>query len=191
MSEISSIVVSSDSEYMLSLAKEHGVEAHQRPVEYCDERTKSFGEVVRYICSNVSGEHILWATCTSPLVYPALYSQAIVQYECALREGYDSLISVRPFKEYLWDENGPINYQAELKHVPSQQLPDWNLVTNGIFLLPRECAVEWAYFFGRNPYKFKISKFASVDIDDELDLLQAEAWLNSYYQKFEKTSEES
>lgn len=31
--EISSIVVSSGSEYMLSLAKEHGVGTHQRPVE--------------------------------------------------------------------------------------------------------------------------------------------------------------
>lgn len=42
--EISRIVVSSDSDMMLAMAKERGVMTHKRSPEYCDEKTKSFGK---------------------------------------------------------------------------------------------------------------------------------------------------
>ena len=51
--EISRIVVSSDSDMMLAMAKERGVMTHKRSPEYCDEKTKSFGEVVRHVAENV------------------------------------------------------------------------------------------------------------------------------------------
>lgn len=47
--DIDRIIVSSDSDVMLEMAKENGVETHKRAPEYCDEKTKSFGEVVRHI----------------------------------------------------------------------------------------------------------------------------------------------
>ena len=62
--EISRIVVSSDSDMMLSMAKSAGALTHKRAPEYCDEKTKTFGEVVRHVAESVGGEHILWATCT-------------------------------------------------------------------------------------------------------------------------------
>lgn len=178
--EISHIVVSSDSDYMLGLAAEHGALTHKRPVEYCDEQTKTFGEVVRFVCSAVEGDHILWSPCTSPLIPPHIYSQAIAQYGKALKEGYDSLMTVELFKHYLWNEKGPVNYELGLKHVPSQQLPNLYMVTNGILLSPRMKAIEWAYFYGENPYKFVLEKYAALDVDDELDLLQAKAWFDAY-----------
>lgn len=48
VTEVSGIVVTSDSEYMLQLASQHGVAIHRRPVEYCDEVSRSFGEMVKY-----------------------------------------------------------------------------------------------------------------------------------------------
>lgn len=68
--EITRIVVSSDSDMMLAMAKDVGADTHKRAPEYCDEKTKTFGEVVRHIAESVDGETILWATCTSPLVFP-------------------------------------------------------------------------------------------------------------------------
>jgi N-acylneuraminate cytidylyltransferase len=76
----------------------------------------------------------------------------------------------------MWDENGPINYELGLKHVPSQQLPDMFFPTFGITLAPRNNMINWNYFHGTNPYKFVISKKESIDIDDELDMLVARAW---------------
>ena len=51
--EITSIVVSSDSDVMLAMAKAAGAETHKRAPEYCDEKTKTFGEVVRHIAESV------------------------------------------------------------------------------------------------------------------------------------------
>lgn len=176
--EISKIVVSSDSDMMLSMASSVGAEVHKRAPEYCDEKTKTFGEVVRHIAESVDGDDILWATCTSPLVFPKDYSAAIEKYYVALDQGYDSLMSVESFKRYIWNEEGPLNYELGLKHVPSQQLPTLYFVTDGILIAPRHKMIEWAYFHGRNPYKFIVDKRTGCDIDDGLDLACARAWLD-------------
>ena len=174
--EISQIVVSSDSELMLEMALASGVKAHKRTIEYCDEKTKSFGEVVGHVAESVLGDHILWATCTSPLVTAETYSKGIDAYFYGLKEGYDSLVSFETVKRYMWDDNGPVNYELGLKHVPSQQLPDIYFPTFGVTLAPREKMIEWNYFHGTNPYKFMINKLESLDIDDGLDMACARAW---------------
>lgn len=176
--EISNIVVSSDSDIMLSMAASAGVQTHKRAPEFCDEKTKSFGEVVRHIAENVEGDDILWATCTSPLVFPKDYKAAIETYYKALQNGFDSLMSVESFKRYIWNEDGPLNYELGLKHVPSQKLPTMYFVTDGILMAPRIKMIEWAYFHGRNPYKFIVNKRTGCDIDDGLDLACARAWLD-------------
>jgi len=176
--EIISIVVSSDSEIMLEMASSLGVMTHKRAIEFCDEKTKTFGEVVAHICENVSGDDILWATCTSPLVFPKHYSRAIQLYYNALKEGYDSLVSMEEFKRYLWDDNGPVNYKLGTEHVPSQELPSLYFLTDGILLAPREKMIEWKYFHGSNPYRYILDKRTSIDIDDGLDLACARAWLD-------------
>ena len=176
--EISNIVVSSDSDLMLELARSQGVTTHKSAIEFCDEKTKTFGEVVAHICENVSGDDILWATCTAPLVFPKHYSEAIQLYYNAIEEGFDSLVSMEAFKRYLWDDNGPVNYELGKKHVPSQQLPVLYFVTDGILLAPRKRMIEWNYFHGPNPYKYILDKRTSLDIDDGLDLVCARAWLD-------------
>lgn len=178
VSEVTRIVVSSDSDLMLEMAKRAGVETHKRAIEYCDEKTKTFGDVVRHIAESVDGKHILWATCTSPLVFPKTYKKAISEYFPALENGFDSLVSFEVIKRYLWNENGPLNYELGLKHVPSQQLPNLYIVTDGILLAPRKKMIEWSYFHGKNPYKFIIDKRTALDIDDGLDLTTARAWLD-------------
>lgn len=173
---VTSIVVSSDSDEMLEMAREAGAETHKRALEYCDEKTKTFGEVVAHICDQVQGDHILWATCTSPLVLPGNYSEAIRVYHEALRSGFDSLMSVEKFKRYLWNDQGPVNYKLGKEHVPSQQLPELFFVTDGILLAPRLKMIEWNYFHGTSPKIFPLEKIHCVDIDDQLDLEVAKAW---------------
>lgn len=176
--QIEAIVVTSDCEEMLGMAKSKGVEIHRRSSEYCDEKTKAFGEVVAHVCEAVGGENIVWATCTSPLVEPHHYVEAIESYQDALGHGYDSLMSVEEFRRYLWDEKGPLNYELGIKHVPSQQLPPMYRVTDGILIAPRLKMIEWKYFHGPHPYMYKMDKKSSVDIDDIYDLMCARAWVN-------------
>ena len=167
---------------MLKMAESCGVLTHKRAPEYCDEKTKTFGEVVSYICQSVEGDNILWATCTAPLVFPKHYTEAIeLYYDNVINptdSEYDSLISMESFKRYLWDENGPVNYELGLKHIPSQQLKPLYFCTDGILLAPREKMIEWNYFHGKNPYRYILDKRTSIDIDDGLDLACARAWLD-------------
>ncbi|MFI3228831.1 MAG: acylneuraminate cytidylyltransferase family protein [Bacillota bacterium] len=176
--EITNIVVSSDSDLMLQMAVAEGAIAHKRDLEFCDEKTKTFGEVVEHCCMNVAGDHVLWATCTAPLVAPKDYEQAIQAYLIALEQGFDSLVSMESFKRYMWDDDGPINYELGIKHVPSQQLKPYYFVTDGILIAPRKKMIEWKYFHGTNPYKYIMDKRTSVDVDDGLDLACARSWLD-------------
>lgn len=175
---ITNICVSSDSDLMLDMAKNCGVQIHKRAPEYCDEKTKTFGEVVAHVCENVEGKNIIWATCTSPLVEPHHYIEAIELYEENLKDGYDSLMSVEEFKRYIWTKNGPLNYELGIKHVPSQELEPLYRVTDGILIAPRLKMIDWKYFHGINPFMYKMDKKSSVDIDDIYDLECAKAWLN-------------
>ena len=175
--QITAIVVSSDCDEMLEIAAAEGASIHHREDEYCDEKTQPFGAVVAHICENVSGDHVVWATCTSPLVEPSSYSDAITTYLEKLADGYDSLMSVESFQRYIWSDEGPLNYELGIKHVPSQELPVLYRVTDGILIAPRVQMIEWKYFHGPKPFKYPMSKRASVDIDDILDLECARAWL--------------
>lgn len=185
---INNIVVSSDSDRMLEMARLEGVQTHKRAIEYCDEKTKTFGEVVRHICENVEGDDIVWATCTSPLVLPENYKDAIKVYYEKITEGYDSLMSVEPFKRFLWNETQPVNYQLGKGHVPSQQLPKLYFVTDGILIAPRLKMIEWYYFHGSNPFKYELAKIHCVDIDDELDMECAKAWYDLMLRKKNETN---
>lgn len=178
VTEIEKIVVSSDSDMMLKMAESRGVLSHKRSIEFCDEKTKTFGEVVAHICDNVEGDDILWATCTAPLVFPKHYREAIQLYKNAIKEGYDSLVSMEKFKRYLWDDNGPINYKLGIEHVPSQQLSPLYYATDGILIAPRKKMIQWKYFHGSHPYRYILDKRTSIDIDDGLDLACARAWLD-------------
>lgn len=178
---ISEIVVSSDSQEMLDMAKAEGVTTHVRAAEYCDEKTKNYGEVVAYLASQFKADSILWAPCVCPLVDAAIYTDAIKTYNELVidKKLYDGVISVKEFKEFLWDEHAPLNYGLGVKgHRQSQNLPDWHVVINAFFLAPRESMIDWQFHYGKNPYRFIIPKEKSVDIDDAVDFEIAKALLH-------------
>lgn len=174
---VDAVLVSSDSDQYLEMATAEGAITHKRGEEWSDEKTHPFGARVRHIVGQTACDHILWAPCTSPLVNSSIYSAAIATYPKAIEDGFDSLMSVQPFQRYVWDDKGPINYQLGLGHVPSQELPVLYFIADAIQIAPREKMLEWAYFHGPNPYRFHLSKQNAVDIDDELDLKCAQAWV--------------
>lgn len=174
---IDNIVVSSDSDKMLKMAADVGVKTQKRPSAYCDEKTKNFGDVVEWVCSNIEGDHILWATVTSPLTDSAIYQAAIEKYLEVLGE-FDSLVTFEVFKHFLWDDNGPINYSTGIGFGGTKALVELYKKTCGISIAPRNKMIEWRFDHGENPYKYILDKRSSVDIDDIYDLVCARAWLD-------------
>ena len=178
--KIDEIVVSSDSEHMLAMAIQEGVSIHKRPVEYADDKSVPFGKVVAYCANATDAENIIWAPCTCPLCDEFRFIEAINEYEEKVlqKKVYDSVISTKLFKEFLWDQNKPLNYKLGSGHILSQNLPDWQVVVNGFFIASRENMISWEYFFGINPFRLILSKKEAVDIDDGFDYAVAKALYN-------------
>ena len=174
---ITNIIVSSDSDQMLQMAEDAGVQAWKRPQKYADESV-SFGRFLDYLCEVLPNEHILWACVTSPLVEPELYEKAIQLYFEKLEEGFDSLITCLPCQSYYMDEKGPINFKMGLEHVNSEKLQPIYHFTNGINIAPKSKIAEWHYNYGPNAYRLMVNKRQAVDIDDIYDYECAKAMLN-------------
>lgn len=175
---IDEILVSSDSDEMLEMAISEGVCIQKRAPEYCDEKTKTFNEVVENIVSNTECDIVMWAPCVCPLTSIESYEKAIEMFnQKVLKEKtFDSVISGKLFKEYLFDENGPLNWNPEY-HVPSQQLPEWKTIVNGFYIARREDMINWKFVYGKNPYVYILNKKEAVDIDDAEDFEVAKALL--------------
>lgn len=174
--EIDKIIVSSDSDEMLALARKNNVIAIKRPAEYCDEVSRTFNEVVRYIAEKeVNTEIMMWVPCVCPLVSGKKIAEGIELYK-KIQTGEidaDSIATAATIKEYLFNENGPVNFSVE-KHVPSQRLPNWHYITNGFFIARREDMAKWGFVYGPRPYLCEVNKFEAIDIDDEFDFAMAE-----------------
>ena len=170
--EIDEIVVSSESKEMLDIAKKEGATPMLRPMQYADE-SLPIGEFVTWLGKELTGDHIIWACVTSPLVDEKLYERAINEYRQKLKEGYDSLVTVIGFQHYLMNDDGPFNFSRGRKHPNSQNLPKLYLFTNGIQITPREKYVEWGDRIGEHPYLMEVTKRESIDIDDIYDYANA------------------
>lgn len=174
--KIHKILVTSDSLQMLDIALSYGADIFQRPVEYCDEKTKSFGEMAAYVARNaVMTDAVIWTPVVCPLVEAVRYDEAITAYETqVLTAGtYDSVISASSIKEYIWGGHTPMNYSLK-KPVKTQELPNWHLITNGFFVAGREDIIAWKFVYGMHPYLMEITKWEAIDIDDEYDFFMAE-----------------
>lgn len=178
VSNIDEIIVSSDSDKMLKMAEEEGVKTQKRPIEFCDEKTKTFNEVVDYIVSNIDTDIVVWAPCVCPLTQIDSYKDAIQKFtEVVLNQNeYDSLISAKMLKEYVFDEKGPLNWNPQ-KHIPSQQLPEWKIIVNGFYVARKEDMLKWRFVYGHKPYLYVLDKKEAVDIDDADDFEIAKALL--------------
>lgn len=169
---IGEIVVNSDSEEMLEVAKELDVKGVRRDRHFA-EATTSMNEVIENVLMNSPGEHIYWAQVTSPLLTPKTTDRAIEEYFSRLNEGYDSLASVQKLIAYLWQDSKPLNYSLE-RHPNSQTLMPYYMMTFGILLIERALGVRYRYFIGKKPYLLELSAAESVDIDTEEDLVMAD-----------------
>ncbi|EAJ6141802.1 acylneuraminate cytidylyltransferase family protein [Campylobacter lari] len=171
------IIVSSDSEEMLQMARDMGVEAILRPEEFSNE-SKPFGEFLIYLTDIIQEGHMAYTCVTSPFLDETIMIKTKDTYIRALDEGYDSLITVYKFKHYLLDNNGPINFKMGLEHLNSEYLPPLDFFTNGILFAPIESIRKWHYNYGPKAYRFEVDQKVSIDIDTKYDYLAALAWID-------------
>lgn len=174
---IKSIIVTSESQDFLDIAKSEGVITNLRPLKYAS-LDSSFGDFVSYISSQVDGEHILWAPPTSPLLDNYDIIKIIKKYEEAILDGYDSIITVSEVRRHLLDNNGPLNFRFQKSTRNLNKLPLLFEFTNGLTIAPKNSMIKWQYNWGILPYKYIISENKSIDICNEIDYQLAKLLFN-------------
>ncbi len=165
------IIVNSDCEKMLEIARKNGVTAVERDSYYASSYV-NMSEVYKHFAETIEAEHIMYANVTNPLTETENYEEAIRLYFDSL-EKFDSLASCHEVKEFLWENNKPLNYDP--KNQPrSQDLPDIVALNFAISIIPRELMIERRNIIGNNPYFYKLDDIRSLDIDTRLDFYLAE-----------------
>jgi len=119
--EISDVVVNSNSDEMLTIAKNLGAKTVKRD-DYYASNTISMSSVFEDMAKNMDCENILYANCTNPLASTNSYSDAIRIF-INNASAYDSLVSCHDIKEFLYLDGKALNYDP-MNQPRSQDLPN-------------------------------------------------------------------
>ncbi len=185
ISKLIRIVVSSNSEIVKNIAFENNVLYHDRGDYLSVGHKATFSEVITGIVEDIETNHFAWITVVVPLMQPKEYLEAFNLYfeNIVKKKLNDSLISVNLLKEYFWDDQKPINYNADKYHTISQELPNIYRVTNGLYMCNKKYTLENGYFIGKNPFMHKVSKISGIDIDEYEDYEISKALIPIYLER--------
>lgn len=174
---IDGIVVNSNSDEMLEIAKNMGVETVKRD-EYYASNEVSINEVYKNIAENMSCDVVLYAHATNPIIKDETIEKCINEYINNI-DKYDSLNTVNLVKEFMWLNGQPINYDPN-KKPRSQDLPNIISLNLAISIISRDIMIERKDLLGYKPNFYLIDDFEAVDIDNEIDFTFAEFLYKNY-----------
>ncbi|MFA6048904.1 MAG: hypothetical protein WC792_03085 [Candidatus Micrarchaeia archaeon] len=159
------IVLSTNSGPAEELAANYGVGASRRTDDECRDNLP-FSETVKAIVGKIEAKDVAICPCVAPFLGPKEYESAFVKYNQNLASGnYRSLACVNEMREYVWDENRPLNYSPGPTTPRMRELPAWYRITNGLFIMSREEMLKAGYFIDSKPFLFAVNTLAGFDIN--------------------------
>lgn len=191
--EISQIIVSTDDPKIMEIAKNFNndnIKINQMDTKYT-QNLKTNDELVLYIASIMPQEgHLLWTHVTSPFLESETYSRAIKAYFESLGD-YDSLVSVKKIKSYVWNEDRKVvshDVEKEGRWPKTQNIKALYHINSGIFLIPIKLLKETNDRVGKNPFFFECNDLENLDVDWLEDFNLADMLWNAL-EKFKKTNQ--
>lgn len=168
--ELDGIVVNSNDDEMLDIARSLGAEAVKRDEYYAGDNVTN--EMYKNIAENCSSDIIMYTNVTSPMIEDETISKLIQCYHENCGE-YDSVNTAHYIKEFMWLDGKPMNYELD-KTPKSQDLPNIMALNFAINLIDRERLIEISHYVGKKPYLYVIDRVQAIDIDDMIDFEFAE-----------------
>ena len=166
---INKIVVSSDSEEMLSIAEIHNVATHKRDEHFASNEVNN-SDFMQNLSTIVKSGHIMYSPCTSPLLSSETINEIVSKYK---NENLRNIVTVTPQKHHMWLDGKPLNYNPS--DAPnSQDLPNIYSVNYGCCILSKEDMIEMKNVVTMNPTFYLTDEIESIDIDTEFDFKVAE-----------------
>jgi N-acylneuraminate cytidylyltransferase len=147
------------------------VKIDRRPDHLC-QSTTIVKDLIEYMPSITTGDHILWLHVTSPFVTEVDYSDAIKTYFDQLQHGYDSIMSVTEIRQFLWSakQKRIINTDDTVNKWPNtQDLEPLYEINHAFYINSRENYLNTSDRIGENPYLYLLDGEKTIDIDWEKD----------------------
>ena len=168
--ELDGVVVNSNSDEMLDIAKQLGAEIVKRD-EYYATSEVSPNDLYVNIAENFNADIMVFANATNPLIENHTIIDCIEIYKNLTNN--DSVNTVNLVKEFLWLDGKAINYSPDRKP-KSQDLPDIMAINHAVNVIDKKLMAERRDIFGYKPYLKIIDKVEAIDIDDNMDFDFAE-----------------
>jgi CMP-N-acetylneuraminic acid synthetase len=144
-----------------------------RPARLADDMASAH-EIVRNTVTQLDGNHFVQTHSTNPLLTSDTLDDAARSYFSS-RPSHDSLFSVTPvYKRFYTASAQPVNHEP-LKIIRTQDLEPLLEENSCIYIFDRDTILERRSRIGTRPTLFRMEPQESVDIDDELDLVVANA----------------
>ena len=175
--ELDGVIVNSDSDEMLDIAKSLGAETFKRDPYYATSEV-SANLFYQNIAQNFNGDVILLSNVTSPMIKDETIENLIKKFYDNINK-YDSVTTGTIVKEFLWENNNPLNYDPRNKP-RSQDLPEIVSLNHAIGIMNRETMIDAKDIVGYNPLIIPIAKEEAIDIDNEIDFEFAEFMYKKY-----------
>ena len=171
--EIDEILVSSNCDEMLQIARDLGVSTHKRDA-YHSSNDCIGSDLYVNLAQQIDTEYTLFTTCVSP-------NTDLVEYEnaCSIMKAmdgckFDSVVTFTRFKNFMWNSQGPLNYT--LSNTPkSQDLKEYYSPNFSICLRKTEDVIEHRSVIGDRPYMlFSDAITPGIDIDHNHEFIISE-----------------
>ena len=178
--KIDDIVVTSDSDKILDIAKKYNVKSIKRPDFLASDTATTFDAIKHAIESlEEKSEYVVLLQPTSPLRNEKHINEAIELLEA---KNADAVISICEVEHSpLWSNTLPENLNMsnflrdEAKNKRSQDLPKYYRLNGAIYICKTDRLLEEKTFFIKNNiFAYVMDRKSSVDIDDEIDFTLTE-----------------
>lgn len=182
---ISEIILSTDDPSSIKVAvsfQSKKIRIIERPEELALSTT-SLVDLVRYVPKICDSEHILWTHVTSPFVLSDDYDAICEKYLEQIKVGNDSLMTVKPIKNFIWDKSQKdlINRLNNEKWPRTQDLKVFYEIDSAVFLSSRGNYLKFDDRIGVHPYLYQMEGIKGFDVDWEEDFKLAEILYKELY----------
>lgn len=171
---ISKVIVTSDDEEILNIAKEYKSNTIKRPDALASDTSTTFDALKHTLENTHEYDYVVLLQPTSPLRNEKHINEAIELLE---EKNADAIISVCEMEHsILWANTLPDDssmsgfLRDEVKNIRSQDLEKYYRLNGAIYICKTEKFLEnKGFFLKENIYAYKMDKKDSIDIDEEID----------------------
>jgi CMP-N-acetylneuraminic acid synthetase len=178
---IDNILVSSDWDEALDIAKNYNVLTHEREKYYASSECSS-DENIKYITNYIKTlpenyKYLLYTPVTSPLIKKNTIINFINKY-FTINDKYKSMVTTTKLNKFLYFKNKPLNFNIH-KFSKSQDLYFGDIILFSLSINTLENQLK-TFLIDENPYFYNLSDIEAIDIDYPIDFEIAEFLYNRY-----------